>query len=300
MPIFDFFKRPKRLTVKTQTGQNWIFEKRRNLPPVSDALRAEAQHYQIILFEEFAKYYDVKGKRILEIGSDGGLNTARMLIEHGAAEVHACNLQDIFVRDHASDRISLHVGDAGQLDLGEQSFDAIYGIALLEHIPVYAPLVETVARLLAPGGVAYLHGDPLWTGPYGHHIYCGKPEDQSSDAKYRFNAPESHPIPDWAHLTMDEAAMSEFLVETGIPEGDVHEIVNFIYGHEMKSLGDFSNKKSALQVMAAFDAPFDYVPFVGVYEGETNEYYEKARAHYSDYDLRAKSLTLWLRHRTKA
>lgn len=300
MFLFDFFKRPKRFTIKTQTGQDWIFEKRRNPPPISDALRAEAQLYQIVLFEEFTKYFDVKGKRILEIGSDGGLNTARMLIEHGAAEIHACNLQDIFVRDRASDRISLHVGDAGQLDLGEQSFDAIYGIALLEHIPDYAPLVETVARLLAPGGVAYLHGDPLWTGPYGHHIYCGTPDNQSSDAKYRFNSPESHPIPHWAHLTMDEAAMSAFLTENGISELDVYEIVNFIYGHDMTRLGDFSNKKSALQVMSAFDTSFDYVPFVGTYEGEANEYYEKARAYYSDYELRAKSLTLWLRHRKAA
>ena len=300
MSIFDFFKRPKRLKLKTQTGQDWAFEKRRNLPTISDALRADAQTYQISLFEEFAKYYDVQGKRILEIGSDGSLNTARMMIEHGAKEVHACNLQDIFIRDRASERIMLHVGDAGQLDLAEHSFDVIYGIALLEHIPDYTPLVDTVARLLAPDGVAYLHGDPLWTGPYGHHIYCGQSADPSGDARYRFNQPESHPIPDWAHLTMDESAMSTFLKENGIPDGDAREIVDFIYGLDMKSLGDFSNKKSALQVMAAFDAPFDYIPFVGVSEGEINEYYEKALAYYSDYDLRAKGLTLWLRHRMAA
>lgn len=290
-----FFKGKKKFSFKTQLGHEWLFEER-SFSYISRNLASESTDYQTSLFYEFAKYQKIKGKRVLEIGSDGNLNTARMFMEHGAKEVHACNLQDIFTRSKASDSIYLHVGDAGNLDLGSEAFDIIYGIALLEHVPEYEPLSKTIARLLSFDGVAYLHGDPLWTGPLGHHVYCVS-DDETGNVKYRFNDSALNPIPDWAHLTMSPAALLDYLESKGLPLTDAKEIVEFVYGLDSNAIGDCSNQKSAREVQAAFTSLFDLVAFIGIHEGEKNQFFYEALREYSEDDLLAKGMTLWLRHK---
>ena len=274
----------------------WTFTERTGHPPLSEALRSVSTSYQVILFDQFARYADIAGKRVLEIGSDGQLCTARMFAELGASEVHACNLFDIFDRSVTGDRIHLHVGDAGKLDLGDKPFDIIYGIALLEHVPDYGPLVDTVRRLLAPDGVAYLHGDPFWTAPYGHHVYCVA-DGTPGGVKYKFHDPETNPIPSWAHLVTPPEEMSEFLRNKGLPPNEVSEIVTFVYGLETYVHGNCSNQKTPSEVRRAFEEVFDVHPFYARDETEPNAHFDAARKVYEEHDLRTRGLSLWMRHK---
>jgi 2-polyprenyl-3-methyl-5-hydroxy-6-metoxy-1,4-benzoquinol methylase len=72
-------------------------------------------------------------------------------------------------------RIEYAIGDIGDLDLGGNHFDILYGAAILEHVPDLNKVAQKTHQILASGGIASLHGIPLMvrTPASSYHSYGG-------------------------------------------------------------------------------------------------------------------------------
>lgn len=115
-------------------------------------------------------------------------------------------------------------------------FDLVFGVSIIEHIPHPERFLEEVYRVLKPGGLALFEGFPLWSSPRGHHLwvaawdgsYAGK-----ATANYLFtglpHVASSNPVPDWAHLLMEQGELEEYLARRSLPASDIACIGDWFY-----------------------------------------------------------------------
>jgi glycosyltransferase involved in cell wall biosynthesis/SAM-dependent methyltransferase len=272
-------------------------------------VRETAAEYHFEEFEKFRQRVDVRGKRVLEVGSDFHLASARLFIANGADSVTATNFTDCVSNEPLPDRVEFRVGDASDLDFPDQSFDIIYGIAIIEHVPDFERLCNAIKRLLKPDGVVYFQGCPMWAGSLGHHVWYSPELDSdfekrfaigggksSQPMQYSFNA--NNPIPDWAHLAMSPLELERLLIdEEGVPESHAYGIVKYVYNLDGIQNGSYTNFMSASEVLATMRQQFDVdVERIWV-DRKPNEYFEKALEHYSEEDLRTLGLRVWMTHK---
>lgn len=62
-------------------------------------------------------------------------------------------------------------GDAGAIALTDASIDLVYSFASFEHFPQPDRALAEIARVLRPGGHAFINFGPLYFSPYGRHAY---------------------------------------------------------------------------------------------------------------------------------
>lgn len=84
------------------------------------------------------------------------------------------------------DRFAFDVTDAMRLMYRDEWFDFVSSVNTFEHIPDPVRALSEIARVLRPGGHAYVWFDPIWTADTGSHFFHRVPEP-------------------WAHLVLDEA-----------------------------------------------------------------------------------------------
>jgi ubiquinone/menaquinone biosynthesis C-methylase UbiE len=100
------------------------------------------------------------GIRALDIGAGTG-NLTRHLLDAGArvtaADISAGCLAEIRRRFGAGGRLQTAVLDGTGLSaFADGEFDLVACYSVLHHVPDYASLVREMARVLRPGGVAYI------------------------------------------------------------------------------------------------------------------------------------------------
>lgn len=220
--------------------------KKTSLPRSTRKTPVELQSYQMRFVNNMLEHVSITGKRVLEIGSDKCLAVARFLVSEGASEVQCSNMED-FAREippYDEKNVSFKHCDGRDLPFEDDSFDLVIGCALLEHVNKPELFAKELNRVVKPGGQVYMHGEPLWTGSKGHHIYyVGK------DDFYKFNS-ANNPIPDFGHLTMDREELAVHLRERGIGEEDVNGIVHYVYD------SDLVNRLSSDEISGAFKKYF--------------------------------------------
>ncbi len=125
---------------------------------------------------EFAKFYEGKGKDILEIGVGMGTDHS----EWAKSNPKSLSGVDLTPRaiEHTKKRLSLlgltsnlREADAERLPFDDHSFDLIYSWGVLHHSPNTPQAIKEVFRVLRPGGIARimiyhkysLTGYMLWT-----------------------------------------------------------------------------------------------------------------------------------------
>ena len=273
-------------------------------------IETHAASYHPELFKMLIDRVDLAGKRVLEIGSDYHLISARLFAANGAREVMATNIGNWKSEEPLPGNIRFQVGDVGDMDFEPGSFDVIYGIAILEHIPEFEKVVEVCKRVLAPDGVIFLQGCPIWGGSVGHHVWfepASEDEDMrvrfaaggsatSTNPSYRFNDDTHNPIPNWAHLVLKPAALEAHLAADGVPVSHAKGIVNYVYNQTGDFSGSCSNFFTAGTIISAFRPQFDVAVDSWQFGTEPNEYYKTALASYSHYDLDTLGLVLWMQH----
>jgi SAM-dependent methyltransferase len=110
------------------------------------------------------------GDRVLDIGSPKLLSL--YIAEKTGAAVTATDIDDYFVseydllrqlREISAQSLRLGVADGRRLSYPNQSFDKVYSISVVEHIPDRGDTdcVREIARVLAPGGLCVLTV-PFW------------------------------------------------------------------------------------------------------------------------------------------
>lgn len=169
---------------------------------------------------------DIRGRRVLEVGGDARGETARLLLAAGAREVVVTNVGHGIARAADEPGIRFRRADARALHehFPPGAFDAAIGVAVAEHIPEPAAWTASLARVLAPGALAAVHGGPIWSGPAGHHCWA-----QVEGRSYRFSD-RSNPVRPWEHLVNDDASLVRLLVEQrGLPPADAETIAQHVY-----------------------------------------------------------------------
>lgn len=158
---------------------------------------------------------DLARARVLEAGCGHGY-TAAAVAAAGAGEVVGVDLD---VQGHSLPEevravhrvlrvgrdVQLDTGDVRRLSYPDASFDAVYSIAVFEHVDDLARGLAELRRVTKPGGVGY-HGVDTWFGPAGGHSLC------------TLDAP-------WGHVRLHEGEVARYMRERRPHEAD--EAIDF-------------------------------------------------------------------------
>jgi ubiquinone/menaquinone biosynthesis C-methylase UbiE len=111
--------------------------------------------------------------RSLEIGAGTGYFTLNMLRAGVIAQATCSDISPGMLSTLEENarglglRVETRAADAERLPFDDQSFDLVFGHAVLHHIPDLAGAFEEFARVLAPGGTLVFAGEP---SRYGDHL----------------------------------------------------------------------------------------------------------------------------------
>lgn len=176
--------------------------------------------------DHFNEKCDFTGKTILEIGGSPPFDSAQELVARGAKKVVCIDCRPNFKDQRIAENIVFRNMDARKLKFRRNTFDLVFGVAVLEHLNNLDTVLSELHRVLVKGGYAYLHGGPIWSCNLGHHIYM-----VIDKVQYFFN--QSNPIPNWHHLILGKEEMRTFLEERHIPGAHAEKIVEMIYDNSM-------------------------------------------------------------------
>jgi len=190
----------------------------------------------------------LRGKRIMEIGGNGNMAIAKTFYHWSGIKVTEVTPDPALHPDAIDDeKFDLLIRPAEDSGLPDNSFDLIYGGAVLEHILEYECLFRECFRLLKPGGHLLLNGGPLWNSRIGHHLFV-----VNNRMDYRFNG--NNPIPDFGHLYLTREELDVVLAKRHIPLMDRKAIIRQIYDDKML------NRASLKDITRSFQSlPWDAV-----------------------------------------
>lgn len=266
--------------------RQWLDSKEGAGMPI-DLQGLNIREYQAHLLSVLNARHSFQGKRVLEIGSDIQLQTAQAMLRYGAEQVWALN--PAFAGDlHSPDPRILPTKTLGERSgLPDACADIIFGIALLEHVHDPVSLAQECRRLLKPGGLCFLQGNPLWASYRGHHIYL---QQTPSGRPYLFGE-ASNPFEPWEHLVLDTDEKAQTaLHEKGIPEEDIPVVCNQL----------LRDPHISRLLAADIVAPFYELEGMVVDVQRTssglpaNAHFASALAVYSEDDLRTDDLRIYL------
>lgn len=116
---------------------------------------------------------DLAGRDVLDVGCGVGGIDAMLASEHGARSVLGIDIEPLVLekaREHVAreglaGRVSFRLVEPGPFPLADASFDVVFSMGAMLHIPDKKALYEDVGRVLRPGGrlVAgdwFTSGDP--------------------------------------------------------------------------------------------------------------------------------------------
>ena len=211
-----------------------------------------------IAFEALEPFIDFKGKKVLEVGGNSNCRSALPFLLAGAELVVVSGLDDVASSTPPPDTdgysISIVQADARNLlaTFAREQFDIVYGVSVIEHIDDLPLALSQIQEVLKQDGLLYLQGNPIWSGPIGHHVWV-TPYHNQSEGTYTFmtfpgseSSYPCNPIPDWGHLLMTPVEMGEHLLASGIPPRDVLKLINSIYWQKGLNRSSFADIASAV------------------------------------------------------
>ena len=141
--------------------------------------------FQIPLADAW-KSVDVKDKVVLDYGCGEGLATKNML-ELGARHVEAIDISEGMIEqakenNNNTDKAYFQVMNAEELKFKDDTFDIIFGGAILHHLDLDKALNE-IKRTLKPSGYA------VFIEPLGHNPVINHFRDKTPDARTPFEHP---------------------------------------------------------------------------------------------------------------
>lgn len=103
----------------------------------------------------FAKKHLKKDVSILDVGCGNGM-LMKLFIESGFEKVIGCEYSEEVLTQKALDDLDIRIGDLDDQGFYKGQFDFITAIYLLEHVLDPKQFLDTLARLLTPGGYIML------------------------------------------------------------------------------------------------------------------------------------------------
>lgn len=164
--------------------------------------------------ERARSFCRVRGRRVLVVGCNTG-GDCRYFVRFGAASVVGIDVIQAVGTEFQHPRVTYHRASAEAMPFAEGTFDLVYSVATMEHIPEIGRAFSEMSRVTARGGVVYCFAAPLWNSRFGHH----KP-DLFGD------------VP-WIHLRMSEEEIVRHARKRGITsDGPIEEHVRYMLSDE--------------------------------------------------------------------
>ena len=104
----------------------------------------------------------------------------------------------------------------------DNQFDAAFSIACFEHISRLPKALESIHRLLKPGGRLFTMFSPIWSAHDGHHLPA------ITDASGRQFGFWQSPIPPWGHLMATPSELYAYLLNH-TDAAAAEEMVYYVY-----------------------------------------------------------------------
>jgi SAM-dependent methyltransferase len=124
------------------------------------------EHAAYAALNAFVRQYDLAAKKCLEIGASKGL--FQDLVDDYVGLDIATSLSRHFHKPYHT------VREDGSYPFGDDTFDAIWGWNVFEHIPNLDQALDELVRVLKPGGVVYF--SPAWQcRPWAAQGYAVRP-----------------------------------------------------------------------------------------------------------------------------
>ena len=126
--------------------EKWTYEQKRKF-------RYEMVNY----LQKKVRFEEYKGEKVLCIGDGGGIDAVEFA-RHGAKVTvldlshKAIDITKKLFKEAKQLHAGLHVGDASALNFENESFDVVYTLGVLHHIPEVGKAVSEIARVLKPKG----------------------------------------------------------------------------------------------------------------------------------------------------
>ena len=129
-----------------------------------------------VLWERIARHMEPRDARVLEVGCGmGGILlelAARGMVANGLDRQQYDATALAAARDYAARHglsARFQLGDAARLPYRDGAFDCVVAASVIEHLDDPGGALREMARVLKPGGLAFIDF-PLFRGPYGGHI----------------------------------------------------------------------------------------------------------------------------------
>lgn len=145
-------------------------------------------HYDISNFSALLKYLEPqRGEKILEVGCNRG-RLLKKIVDLG---VEALGIDvNPYAVENRMPGVETSLMDATNLTFPDASFDKIYSLHVIEHIPNLKKAFEEMARVLSPGGrvVLFYPAEPIrglfaipsalamWKNPLDIHVHKLNPQ----------------------------------------------------------------------------------------------------------------------------
>lgn len=126
----------------------------------SDACNNSDDKRRLLLARTWFDQYDIAGKTVLECGCGSGTDT-EVLLSLPFSEVHAFDLStsveqaaELLLPDP---RLTLSQASITRIPYPERSFDVVFCHRVLQHTPDPEASLRSVARMVKPGGLLFVH-----------------------------------------------------------------------------------------------------------------------------------------------
>lgn len=176
--------------------------------PRPDRMREQipAAESQDAVLKDFVDQFSVAGARVLEVGGS-----------MGPAVVDRLDVRDWVSVDPRAEpstgaRYQVLGASIEEVGLEPGGFDLVFSCNAFEHLNELTRSMVAIRDALAPGGYAFAHYGPIWSGPDGHHLENVSWQGQEL-IFWRDN-----PIPHWSHLLLDPDELGAVLAEHFHPD----------------------------------------------------------------------------------
>ncbi len=110
--------------------------------------------------------FELEGKHVLDFGSGSGHNSAAM--QSRGASVVSIDVEHHLAENAGRKDVPAIVSDGMALAFDDHSFDGVFCSNVIEHVPSVATAFDEMARVVRPGGWAWVSWTNWWS-PYGGH-----------------------------------------------------------------------------------------------------------------------------------
>lgn len=118
------------------------------------------RHREFPLILEMLKRHNIElsGTVVMDMGCGSGYSTGLILEKLKPSRILAFDImpEQIRLAKKRGLPVDFRVGDATVMDAPDSSYDAIFDLGILHHIPLWRNVLKESVRVLKPGGVLFI------------------------------------------------------------------------------------------------------------------------------------------------